>query len=1007
MLGVVYLPLMLAYTHNNAYANSNPPNPLCVMADDFGDLNKKSVTVNSWGQGDKDDTVFHQDAPSGWLDTGIDVTSGKALQIRSSGQVNLCNSAEPSVVTFTVSPKNSGWQVSQIPINKGWNYKITVSGSYSRWATSACGSSKYWSSDCYSKNGRGLFVYVGNDPSQVTNWEDLDPTPVKIGSAGYAKNPYFYELYNYTTNTSGYDFDLGDVENLTQEIYNKTPEGRLHFRYADGNTGGGYDTDWSGNYADNRGGYKITITYTKDCTGTNGQYLVGYIAENTSGDSVPNIPEVPNLTDAGKVINLNDYAKADKVTQRASGLYNENSPGTGRLWLKVIDTSTFNYWGDGLSRGDDKYDPDISNTGEYKVDITTVAPVKTGFTTMLNSIIDPLRDFVRGDGNTMGLTERMYKGITSRYDFVSLIRAFMAMSIIFFAFKYMVGLSNITQKELFALIVKLSIVITLLGETSWEFFRTYLFSFFIEGTDDLIRLMTSQFSVILEGSTVTGQNVGNIPGQETALAASTGNHTYDTFAFLNETLQRFFTKETNIKILGLMTSFPLGVIIGLLIYVGMGFFIYTVFRAILIYIIAIVVVAILLFLAPIFIPMLMFEKTKPMFEKWIKQLMSFSLQPVLLFTVLAIFNVFIFSALYQLLSFSVCWQCIASVDLPLSEWLGGGKNGTLGNFDKFCTMWGYAPWGVDSNQAIGVKLAKNPVGLFMVLIFFILCNAMMAFCDWISEVSNTFTAGANAVGANRAANQAVAGATETAKTSARLATSAGKTVAQKGAWMAGRIDAASGHKVSDGMKRAARKALNSNKMLGGSARRGEEDGMGGVDKAYSFLKTSDEKLATKRQSEFLNSLNDKDRKAFVDMRQAERLAAQKQGPEAMKAYNEIEKKRDEILGEQTRLKGTSINRAGANRADLFLAQELEIAKKGFGDRSLDRAADLARKGDAIQQHQDLLAATSKQSLDDSISAYNERKNAPDEYISTNIRDPKTGRITKVETRRKNPFDTNE
>lgn len=77
------------------------------------------------------------------------------------------------------------------------------------------------------------------------------------------------------------------------------------------------------------------------------------------------------------------------------------------------------------------------------------------------------------------------------------------------------------------------------------------------------------------------------------------------------------------------------------IFVGfMGFFLivdllFAIFRAVYIFIMAYMAVAVMAIVAPIFLPMLLFSVTRGYFEKWLKLTLGFVLQPVFLFAYLA------------------------------------------------------------------------------------------------------------------------------------------------------------------------------------------------------------------------------------------------------------------------------------------------------------------------------------------------------------------------------------
>jgi type IV secretory pathway VirB6-like protein len=969
ILGALYAALLLALPMGNAMANSAAPDPLCVAGDDFGDLIKRRTAVEATAEGTLNSSgIYSLTAPSGWKDTQVDIIQGKRLQIKTYGQVNLCGATSQTNTMFSPSPLNSGWQDSGITIKKGMKYNIGVNGSFSKWAAGTdCtkSSSPYWdASTCMSDKGRLLFVYIG-DPSKVTNWKSLEKTPYPPNDTHYAaSNPEFFELYNYATKVSGYEFDPKD---LTASNWQSYPTGRLYFKYASDSS---FESNIDNNYANNRGGYSVSITTYSGCTGNNGEFLVGYIQEHPEDA----IPAVTNPNAGGRLINLHKYSNGDPdiVPRGPIGEYNKYSPATGRLWLKVIDSATISWDGDGVVKGDGIYTPlsskNGSNFGEYTVNIVTDAPEKTGFTNFIHTIIDPVRLFIQGDPKAfppvVGLTERMYKGITSNVDFIMGARAIMTLAIVFFAFTYMVGLSNITQKELFNLVVKLAIIVTLTSPTSWDFFNTYLFAFFTDGTNDLIRIMTSQFSNILP-----------LPDGSGTMAASQ-DPAGDTFAFLNATLERFFTKETNIKIAGLLSTFPIGFIMGVMIYIGMAMFIFTVLKALLVYLIAILMTSLLMFLGPIFITFLLFSKTKTMFDKWVKQLMNFSLQPILLFTVLSIFNVFIFSALYKLLSFSVCWGCVFELDLPISEFLFNNNVG--GNFDKICMIHGYTPWGVNSGQDVSVTLAKTPIGMFMILIFILLCDAMTKFCDWILEVTTVLVGGGPSLG--NTASAAISEATKTAQTTAKTGIKAGLFAAHA----TGRVGdyaglAATGgkhtHLFTNNLKKGTRTVIGAvggrsrtaNILLGGHSFRGSTNSIGQKNRWDNKLMTSTEKKAESREikltNKFIRAKSGGDaqeaaklKRDVYKLNQDKRQDYKNLKSDERKAQRELQRNEQSIIGARER--GLSGGRHGKKIAEKVVGEKLH-GVEGYSKKTTS-AAGGGRESD--QQRRELIRKEKQKDL---------------------------------------------
>lgn len=835
---VMVAALLFTVSPVRAFADASAPNPACILADDFGDLAKGRFNVKASGEGEVDGKgVFKPKDPFGWLDTGIDVMAEAELQISSKGDIELCSNNPAAYETAFISdPKVEEWQNTGIRLNSADKYKIRVNGSWNK------GNGSFVS-------GNRMYVYVGSSaPDPVANASEI----------------------------------ISIYDSRNKEL-TATNSGNIYVWYQDG----------AGEYGNNSASsdHAVIVTTFRSCPGAFGEYMYAYI-----GNDQPPADIIPGAS-GSNLINLSLYAHEDNTVEppRPTGVFKDTVRGDGRLWFKIIDKK--GYGGDSdytpvqYSSYSDSSSEEVvgvngSNEGAYIVDVVTKKPVSDGFSNILDEIISPVRTFIMGDSNavppTDGLTRRMYKGITENVDFVAGVRAAMALSIVFFAFNYMVGLSRITQKEFIHFAIKMSFMITLIGPTSWEFFYQYLFTLFLEGTDNLLQIMTSQFQHIAASPiaaapyNITQADINNgvpNPGLIPGLSTDGG---YDivrsNFAFLNETMARFFTTETNMKILALMMSFPIGFILGIMIYIAIAFFIFTVMKVLFVYLTSIIMISLLLFIAPIVIPFKMFKVTNSIFDKWLGQLISFSLQPVLLFTVLSIFNVFVFSTFYQLLSFDVCWSCVLSVDLPISEII----DNAFGNFDKFCVFSSYTPWGLHNGLDAASKIAKTPVGIFVVFIFFILTDIMLKLTDWITNIAGTMGAGAQSISAgdNSFADNAKAGISS----GVGMATGAAK-------WTANRADQATGRRVSDKMKTTARAALPRFATSGGS------DGMGGNTHYSDRFMTSREKRALKRERHEFAKLDKKQQAGYKKMKQDERKYLGKEDPQKWKDANWTEKKK--------------------------------------------------------------------------------------------------------------------
>ncbi len=185
-------------------------------------------------------------------------------------------------------------------------------------------------------------------------------------------------------------------------------------------------------------------------------------------------------------------------------------------------------------------------------------------------------------------------------------------------------------------------VVELFQQDSWSFFNKYLFQLFISGRDWLI-------------AAVTGDTSTNKIG---------------VFGFIDDIFNVFFSSGTWIKIVSLM-PYGVGVVFLLIIIAIMIIYLVTLSRVIVAYLLIIVGISVLTALAPIFIVLLLFKRTKKYFDNWIKHLVDYALQPVVMFATLFVMNVIFMEFWNNAMDFTVCFGKIIDVYFPLQSWTSG------------------------------------------------------------------------------------------------------------------------------------------------------------------------------------------------------------------------------------------------------------------------------------------------------------------------------------------------
>lgn len=215
---------------------------------------------------------------------------------------------------------------------------------------------------------------------------------------------------------------------------------------------------------------------------------------------------------------------------------------------------------------------------------------------------------------------------------------------------YTMGMLNMNQRELLFSFIRLIIVMQLLtSNTSWALFNEYFFTFFTDGLDEVLGIITS---------TVTGQSTSG-------------------FTFFDKMIGLFYSYETWMKILALCVSVPSGIVVTGLLALALGILTLAIVQGVVLYLLAYLAISILIVLAPIFITFMLFKITKSLFDAWINQFAGYFFQAVLVFASITLLGQIIIDKIYKILGFRVCYQDYISFN-------SNGSNFTLMKAWQIC-----------------------------------------------------------------------------------------------------------------------------------------------------------------------------------------------------------------------------------------------------------------------------------------------------------------------------------
>ena len=327
----------------------------------------------------------------------------------------------------------------------------------------------------------------------------------------------------------------------------------------------------------------------------NPQGLSFHLGEKPEGYEMLDLDKNGNTRTAGGI--LYNYQDASGSQSDLKQQYANSD-----LYFKILD----NFYDD--------------NSGQYRISI------KSGITDTnpdpITYVTNLIKNFLFGTSGDYGLIRNIYMGIVNNPGYRMAVSALLSLYIIWTALSYLVGNVQITHTELIVRVMKIAVVSALLSsQYSWTFFNDYLFVWFVGGVEQILQMITE--------AGATGPGAPGILGMMLA-------------------------PQTLSKLFSLLFVDWMGFIYIILFFFALYFLIIIFFDAAVIYLTALIAIGMIITMGPIFICFLLFGITRSLFENWLRQLISYAIQPIILFTGLVFISMILRQEIYGSLGFRIC-----------------------------------------------------------------------------------------------------------------------------------------------------------------------------------------------------------------------------------------------------------------------------------------------------------------------------------------------------------------
>jgi type IV secretion system protein VirB6 len=341
---------------------------------------------------------------------------------------------------------------------------------------------------------------------------------------------------------------------------------------------------------------------------------------------LPDGSVAPSVNTAG-VIASQSYVTAAFFTGPQS------NDSTGVLWLRVLNDNSEVYGS-------------INIAYSYYTGNTVISDI------LYHGIVEPIQELI------LNTAKQFYTALALNPTYQLLLRTILTLFIIYRALQFLAGNYKVTLDKLLSDVLRVIVLIAILSPGSWEYFYTNGFKIFSEGMGYLFK-------------------------EVVGLTSNPDNP----FGFMDI----IFDKYTNEDLWVILFTEFIAVYHGLTVtaimtVIAILSFLVLVIDIVVAYVFAYIVIVVLIGFAPLFVTLMLFERTRGIFDSWISVMFSYMIQPTILLMFFLLIDQLMTSQLISSLP-SICMGVLVNYNLLLDIITFGQTNISIPGFG----LHGYVP----------------------------------------------------------------------------------------------------------------------------------------------------------------------------------------------------------------------------------------------------------------------------------------------------------------------------
>lgn len=311
-----------------------------------------------------------------------------------------------------------------------------------------------------------------------------------------------------------------------------------------------------------------------------------------------------------------------------------------------------------------------------------------------------------------GVAQGLFNAVASNSGLQHAVYAAILMYVMIYGILFMTAMIQVTLWDFVVRMLKIAILAKFLDGSAWTFFSQTVVQAFNNGTNELIAVITY------------------IATDGIFYEFDPSNASATPFAVLDGAIQYALSAKMAVTLMAVFATGPYGVLFGLLIVNSLGTFFKALVNAIWVYVMSLVLKTLLFGMAPIFIPCILFQRTRHLFDGWLNLIINASLQPILLFTFFAFFCVLIRQCLFNILARPVCWtewsDTLRGSPFAAHFWRFTTADPDLGQWAPYSGIWDFTGGG--SGEAF-------PMSFTLIVSLLILCELTSRFNTVVIEIA--------------------------------------------------------------------------------------------------------------------------------------------------------------------------------------------------------------------------------------------------------------------------------